>query len=600
NLGRATLYSLWIAAGKVQQETRCGETIPPCFSRGLQCSEVCIVSGDKYPSQGEAKAREGKFVLPRAPEEIKTVGTPDPHGLRGAEQGVWTPSPHVPRRAEQGVWTPGPHVPRRAEQGVWTPGPHVPRRVEQGVWTPGPTSPRRVEQRVWTPGPHAPSEKTYNFNEIFTQNEYNFASYNLKVFGFVQFSMESIINVQKDIQRSIERALINFKKSPKERITNEYIEAKIDNLEKDWTLFRSNNAKLYETYKSGDLDDSSYVTNDVYERLGNDIKAKYLVQTTIQSRTDPKFKLEVQAYVLAHITSYLPETDIEKLDWLDVDTMELADPQFATPRKIDMLLGADVYSQVLKQGLKKGSSGKLVAQSTSLGWILSGIVTPANSTHNKISVMHIACKENKDELVNRFREIEEETSTKRLFTKEEQQCETFYKRTTKRGETDIVKRYHQVKEDEEDVSYQHIVWRNEPEHEIQDYELMTVAAGTDSAPFLPVRAMHQVAYDDREESAFKVLNYFDMDDLMTSCSTIEEGVHLYRQMVGLLDKGGGKLKIWSSNNQEHLKQINKYENTDKNKTEQKQIKQIMEQTGENYRTNKDKIEFMEQNKIELN
>lgn len=454
--------------------------------------------------------------------------------------------------------------------------------------------------------------------------------------------------------------------------------------------------------------------------LGNDIKipAKYVVQTTIQSRTDPEFKMEVQAYVLGHITSYLPEKHVEKMEWLDIETVQLADPQFATPRKIDMLLGADVYSQVLKQGMKKSASGKLVAQSTSLGWILSGVVTSANTTQKEISVMHVSCIEN--EALKRFWEIEEELSTKKLLTKEEQKCEDFFKRTTKReadryivklpfkdeepqckygnsrdiavkrlvslekrlsrdtvlkeqytdvineymssnhmrpvkenddrkheavylphhavvrndkettkvrvvydasspnskgvslndtllvGPTlqsdlrhtilrwrvhnialvaDIIKMYRQVRVDEENAIYQRIVWRDDPGKRIQDYELMTVTFGTASAPYLAVRTMHQVAYDEGENyplAVDKVLNCFYMDDLMTGCSTVEEGVNLYRQIVGLLGKGGFRLQKWNSNNRELLKQINKYENTEKYK---------IEQTEEEDRTNEDNIEM---------
>lgn len=96
--------------------------------------------------------------------------------------------------------------------------------------------------------------------------------------------MEAIINLQKDIQKSIDRSLINFKKCPKDRCSNEYIEAKIDNLEKDWTLFRNNNSRLYESYKASDLEDSEYVKNDIYANT----EESYIVgKSHIKSKLKP-------------------------------------------------------------------------------------------------------------------------------------------------------------------------------------------------------------------------------------------------------------------------------------------------------------------------
>lgn len=52
---------------------------------------------------------------------------------------------------------------------------------------------------------------------------------------------------------------------------------------------------------------------------------------------------------------------------------------------------------------------------------------------------------------------------------------------------DIVKMYHQIKVHNEDWVFQHILWRHSPDQEIQEYELVTVAYGLSSAPFLATR-----------------------------------------------------------------------------------------------------------------
>ncbi|KAL0852515.1 hypothetical protein ABMA27_017039 [Loxostege sticticalis] len=67
--------------------------------------------------------------------------------------------------------------------------------------------------------------------------------------------MENIINLQKELQKAIERGIINYKKSPRDRITIEYLEARLENAERDWRLFHQNHSKLFH----------SYVINDTYD-----------------------------------------------------------------------------------------------------------------------------------------------------------------------------------------------------------------------------------------------------------------------------------------------------------------------------------------------
>lgn len=50
----------------------------------------------------------------------------------------------------------------------------------------------------------------------------------------------------------------------------------------------------------------------------------------------------------------------------------LADPSFYRPTGISVVLGADVYPNLIQPGLLPSPSGRLVAQNTVLGWMLSG------------------------------------------------------------------------------------------------------------------------------------------------------------------------------------------------------------------------------------
>ncbi|XP_061727729.1 uncharacterized protein LOC133532886 [Cydia pomonella] len=127
---------------------------------------------------------------------------------------------------------------------------------------------------------------------------------------------------------------------------------------------------------------------------------------------------------------------------------------------------------------------------------------------------------------------------------------------------DIVKMYRMVRVDEEDADFQRIVWRDDSRNKIKDYKLLTVTFGTASAPYLAVKALNQVAYDHMDKypmAAPRVHKEFYMDDLMTGSETIEEGLHLYKEMKGLLNEGGFLLQKWASNKLELLDLINKRE-----------------------------------------
>ncbi|KAL0821359.1 hypothetical protein ABMA28_005948 [Loxostege sticticalis] len=138
-------------------------------------------------------------------------------------------------------------------------------------------------------------------------------------------------------------------------------------------------------------------------RLGEDnsVNTKGEVNITVQSTIDSSFKIPIKALVLDKITSYLPETETRPIDWKDLKNLPLADRKFNTSSKIDLLIGAEVYSYIIKEGVKKSPSGSLIAQNTTLGWIISGIADTAGlknhlryfQAKNNATVMHSKFKD---------------------------------------------------------------------------------------------------------------------------------------------------------------------------------------------------------------
>ena len=117
---------------------------------------------------------------------------------------------------------------------------------------------------------------------------------------------------------------------------------------------------------------------------------------------------------------------------------------------------------------------------------------------------------------------------------------------------DVAKMYRQIKIHKDDRKYQHILWREDPNGEIEEYELNTVTYGTASAPYLAVKCLQQLAKESASSQpvASKIaLESFYVDDLMDSCPDSEAAIHSFDDLRLLTHKGGFKLRKWATNNQ---------------------------------------------------
>lgn len=78
--------------------------------------------------------------------------------------------------------------------------------------------------------------------------------------------MESLINIQYDLNLRIKKARVNFKNAPKERITKGYIETRLETLEQLWLEFKTGHKELVKLSSPSKLKLESYVTEDVYDK----------------------------------------------------------------------------------------------------------------------------------------------------------------------------------------------------------------------------------------------------------------------------------------------------------------------------------------------
>ena len=90
--------------------------------------------------------------------------------------------------------------------------------------------------------------------------------------------------------------------------------------------------------------------------------------------------LQIQAAVVDVITGELPEKnlpDIKSMQFLQ--GLQLADSQFHQSGRIDLLLGMDVYTRMMRRDFLTSEDGLLEARDSRFGWVLGGTCsTPLN------------------------------------------------------------------------------------------------------------------------------------------------------------------------------------------------------------------------------
>ncbi|XP_037930540.1 uncharacterized protein LOC119665370, partial [Teleopsis dalmanni] len=124
-------------------------------------------------------------------------------------------------------------------------------------------------------------------------------------------------------------------------------------------------------------------------------------------------------------------------NWNVPSNLSLADPHFHKPQKIDLLLGAESFFELLSIGQIKQGTNLPILQKTLLGWIVSGKYKDVPSNASKIcNLIRLQEAESTGDfclnsLVKKFWELEEipKELTVKKYTIEQQHCETKFLNT---------------------------------------------------------------------------------------------------------------------------------------------------------------------------
>jgi len=114
----------------------------------------------------------------------------------------------------------------------------------------------------------------------------------------------------------------------------------------------------------------------------------------------------INCAIVSHITGTTPSIKLNTSTWKFPKDIKLADEKFDQTRGIDLVIGADLFYEMLRSDRRTRSGNYPVLQETDLGWTLSGR-TPATTTQQDPQHTFLLREANSLEYnLNRFWEVE--------------------------------------------------------------------------------------------------------------------------------------------------------------------------------------------------
>lgn len=160
-----------------------------------------------------------------------------------------------------------------------------------------------------------------------------------------------------------------------------------------------------------------------------DTQSSYEVDVTMKS-CHSNYKVSFKGLVIKQIVENLPSSFIDISNWNIPSDLPLADSEFFKPREVDMLIGCDLFWDVLCNGrLQLNSEGTLLLE-TKLGWIFAGILPKESNFTNM--VCNLTITENLNKQLEKFWQVEE-MPTDIEFSSEHELCEQHFTNNTTRN-----------------------------------------------------------------------------------------------------------------------------------------------------------------------
>lgn len=92
----------------------------------------------------------------------------------------------------------------------------------------------------------------------------------------------------------------------------------------------------------------------------------------LQSTHSDSSVVKMELHILDTISSPLPPTSIEQQQWNHLSELQLADPTFHCTGPVDILLGADTWGMIVRDGVVSRAPTEPCAINTCFGWVVFG------------------------------------------------------------------------------------------------------------------------------------------------------------------------------------------------------------------------------------
>ncbi|XP_052567505.1 uncharacterized protein LOC128093784 [Culex pipiens pallens] len=158
--------------------------------------------------------------------------------------------------------------------------------------------------------------------------------------------------------------------------------------------------------------------------------AKESVTVELKSRVS-NFSVNVECLIVPKVTGMVPAVPVDINEWPIPVGVQLADPAFHKPDRIDMLLGVAMFFRLLKSGQMELAGNLPELRETHLGWVIAGEV---GDTIPSPQYTHTATLDDINEAIQRFWQVEDIDSATAVST-EQEECEAFFASTHKRDPT---------------------------------------------------------------------------------------------------------------------------------------------------------------------
>lgn len=154
------------------------------------------------------------------------------------------------------------------------------------------------------------------------------------------------------------------------------------------------------------------------------------VNFVLKSNDSEKSELNARALIVSKISDYVPKKFAMNSNLNHIQNLSLADPCPDSTDRIELLIGADLYGSILRDGIRHGPPGTPTAQLTIFGWVLLG---PLSFSADQISLLrvHHAYSPPLEDCLQKFWSIEEPVFSKPL-SQDEKDCEAHFEATHSR------------------------------------------------------------------------------------------------------------------------------------------------------------------------